>query len=564
MAIVLEVSLSLNPNNQIAYLGDFTSLIVDTEYLINGTYLTYDTRFTFRGNLDITLTKPPIGVPQAGTIVPAEITTVPEAAPAPLPVTYPYSAKDRINAAALNLDFEFSPGAVPPHSTLGGAGKYKYWVDTSTTMPSLRQCVVPRASTTYNAAEWITIGTIDAVAGKFHFNGTDVDFVGGEGGGSTIFNVTNLTVVGSTNLTTLNVTGTSTLSGATTIGGILTVPSIAYSGTPHPGHRFSFDWDGSVEMYVDGTFVGTVGRITNVAPGNGLNGGGASGNISLGMSGSYSGDFFVSGRSHGGSLYSFGNIDAVGSIGAQGNISCNGSMWMWDVNSGGTVNTQYVSASQNINANGRVDAGYIYSRGNIDLAGSIGVGNQVQCSYVHSRGGIDVDANLSVNGEGHIHGTLVAYYNLLVRNIIYGNTDGVLNCGSHFTPINDGGFYCGLSAWGWAGVVSYNFIQKSSAELKGDIKPVETDKCLDIVKSLNPVTYRYNAEKLPEKERAQTHCGFTAQDVLAVLEQHGLDCDVVHRSDDGEPMGLAYNELIGLLWGAVKSLTARVEQLESA
>src|SRR4030095_2236593 len=110
MAIVLEVSVTLNPNNQIAYLADFTGLVVDTEYLINGTYITYDTRFTFRGNLDITLTKPPIAVPTSGTVVPAEITTVPEAAPPPLPVKYPFSAKDRLNAANLNTDFEFSPG----------------------------------------------------------------------------------------------------------------------------------------------------------------------------------------------------------------------------------------------------------------------------------------------------------------------------------------------------------------------------------------------------------------------------------------------------------------------
>jgi hypothetical protein len=565
MAIVLEVSLTLNPNNQIAYLADFTSLEEDTEYLITGTYLTYDTRFSFRGFADITLTKPPIGVPTAGTIIPAEISTVPLAAPAPLPATYPYSINERIVAASLNADFEFSPGAVPPHSNLGGAGKFKYWVDTSTTLPSLRQCIVPRASATYNAAEWLTLGTIDAAAGKFHLNGSDVDFVGGEAGGATIFNVTNLTVLnnttlqtlvvqGSTTLTTLQVTGGTTLqtltvsgastlgaatasslnvSGATTLAGLtvngnesvtgdITTLGVRYSGLS--GNRFAFSWDGHVQAYVDGGRVGTIPSSLPVPIGEG------------GTSATTAGQGLAN---LGGLPLSGGTIS--GSLGITGNLQVNG----------------------NINC-ARIDADYVYSRGNMAAVGRFDA-NNVFTNYLNTNGAADISGHLQVNGGMNLNGGMTVGGNagfnspLIAAGGLYGSNDGTLYVYSHIVPPDNGGHSCGVGGLAWLNVVSYNFVNPSSAEIKDEIRPVEIDKCLDIVKSLNPVTYRYIAEKMPAKERAQIHCGFTAQDVLAVFEQHGFACNAVHRSDDGELIGLAYNELIGLLWGAVRALSLRME-----
>lgn len=97
--------------------------------------------------------------------------------------TYPYASNDRLNAAQLDRDLEFSPGANPPKSRTGvGAGRFKFWIDTSGALPVLRQCVVSSASATYVAADWIAWGVVDAPNHKFHFDPAFVDFAGGSGG----------------------------------------------------------------------------------------------------------------------------------------------------------------------------------------------------------------------------------------------------------------------------------------------------------------------------------------------------------------------------------------------
>lgn len=147
-------------------------------------------------------------------------------------LTYPYTKYDRLLGDKLDLDLEFSPGPTPPSGTAGGAGKFKYWVDTSTTLPSLRQCIAPRATAgVYVPAEWITLGTIDAVGHKFHFNTDDIDVTGGTG----TLTVNNITVTGASTLTTLTVTGPSTLStlsvtGATSLHALSVTGDIAATG----------------------------------------------------------------------------------------------------------------------------------------------------------------------------------------------------------------------------------------------------------------------------------------------------------------------------------------------
>jgi hypothetical protein len=86
--------------------------------------------------------------------------------------SYPYRTDDRLYAADLDWDLEFNPGPNPPGSPWGGAGMFKYWIDTSAaaTLPTLRQCIVPRAKNTYDPMEWMTIGVIDVGAREFTFD----------------------------------------------------------------------------------------------------------------------------------------------------------------------------------------------------------------------------------------------------------------------------------------------------------------------------------------------------------------------------------------------------------
>src|SRR5262245_37296070 len=119
MAVVLNTQITLDPGNQIAHLADWTSLELEHEYLIAGAFLQADTRFTFQGFSDIALSRPPQGVPQRQTEVPATISTIPTAAPAPLPPAYPYISSDRLSALGLNNAFDLNKGAVPPHGNAG-------------------------------------------------------------------------------------------------------------------------------------------------------------------------------------------------------------------------------------------------------------------------------------------------------------------------------------------------------------------------------------------------------------------------------------------------------------
>lgn len=626
MPIVLEVSLTLNPNNQIAYLADFTSLVDDTQYLITGTYLAPDTRFTFHGNLDITLTRPPIGVPVFSTIVPAEISTILLAAPPPPPAVYPYSVNDRIVAANFNADFEFSPGATPPHSTLGGAGKFKYWVDTSTTQPSLRQCIVPRASATYNAADWLTLGTIDAAAGKFHFNGSDVDFVGGEGGGTTIFNVTNLTVQGNTNLTTLVVTGATNLTtlqvsggttlqtlsvaGATTLAGTVTTPGIRYTGLSD--NRFAFSWDGHVQAYVDNVKHGT---IPSVLPVPIAEGGTAATTAGQGLAnlggfpsagGTITGNLTVLGtlQNNNGRLITYAPASAPSVTLWQGNLGAMGFYYDGNLNFGGMdgngvpvayygrfgadgsiVATNRLISTNGVFANSAQDFGLFQSgqwrylqyasswgllwdttNGNLIYQTPSGFkfhiggdGSVFSSGSLNASTGLTVSGNSGFNNNLTVSGTLGCQANVVISGTLYGAPDGTLYVGSHVVPIDQGGHYCGVSAFGWAAVFAFNYFTPSSAEIKDEITPVATDRCLAVVKNLNPVSFKYKNDNLPAEEARLVHCGFTTQDVLAAVEPQGLSTDLVRRDSGGTQVGLAYNDLLALLWGAVRELSTRLE-----
>jgi hypothetical protein len=98
---------------------------------------------------------------------------------------YPYLATDRLSAAGIKSDLEFSPSNVPPASrgaTPVGAGRYKWWIDLSTTLPTLRMCTAAAATPTYVDTEWMTLATIDAPNKKWHFNPDFVDFSGGSSG----------------------------------------------------------------------------------------------------------------------------------------------------------------------------------------------------------------------------------------------------------------------------------------------------------------------------------------------------------------------------------------------
>jgi Chaperone of endosialidase len=284
-----------------------------------------------------------------------------------------------------------------------------------------------------------------------------------------------------------------------TMTGPLTVPNIVYSA--NPAHSFAFSWDGTnTHVVVDGVDFGIIGDIASVSAGNGLAGGGTSGNVTLAMSGSYSGNFTAS----------------------------------------GTVQAQYLNSTGDGNIAGFLNTGNLGVYNNAQVNGSINCNGNVTGAYVHSNGDLLVDGTLRINYLfGAAPGSGVAFT-------------------SHLFPQVDGGVYCGLAAWAWAGVESYAYITKSDPALKRDIEPVPPG-CLGLVNAITPKTYKLNLEADHDK----THWGFIAPEIGEAMQHAGLEFGGV-RTDGDAPSSLAYNELIAVLWGAVQELTARVKALEAA
>lgn len=351
MSIVLQTQLLLDPGNQIAHLVDFTSLVVETEYLISAPFLQADTRFVFLGYFDIALTRPPLNVPMVQTEVPATISTVPMPAAATPPARYPYALNDRMLASNLNLAFDMDPGGAPPIGNGGGAGRFRYWVDTSTTLPTLRQCVAnPHAQAgVYVAGEWVTIGTIDAAAHKFHFDMTGVDFGGGSGGSITL-----------TNLTVNNITippGGSIIIGQ---GGNIQVAGPINVSGPDGGFTFYdrvLDTNHWWEWYASGDVAclfnspTNSNRITISSVGD------------LGVNRNINAGGTISGQT----LSSTGNITATADVTAR-DVVATRNIWA----SSGTVTAAQLTSTSNINASGTITAGLDVSVGhNIGVQGTV-------------------------------------------------------------------------------------------------------------------------------------------------------------------------------------------------
>ena len=82
------------------------------------------------------------------------------------------------------------------------------------------------------------------------------------------------------------------------------------------------------------------------------------------------------------------------------------------------------------------------------------------------------------------------------------------------------------------------------------------EKLLD---KIEPQRFRYKRDE----DDAPYHIGYIAQDVLAALEDVGLDRrDLAAVAGEEGDLGIAYSELVPVLHKKVKSLEARIVQLE--
>lgn len=107
-------------------------------------------------------------------------------------------------------------------------------------------------------------------------------------------------------------------------------------------------------------------------------------------------------------------------------------------------------------------------------------------------------------------------------------------------------------------------IQTSDRDLKHDIEPLP-GKYVSMIDTLRPVRYKYD-----DGTSNRYHVGFIAQDVLAAMDELGIDTTefggyVVDIGADGNLIHmLRYEEFTGIIWAKLRELTDRIKVLEAA
>jgi hypothetical protein len=125
-------------------------------------------------------------------------------------------------------------------------------------------------------------------------------------------------------------------------------------------------------------------------------------------------------------------------------------------------------------------------------------------------------------------------------------------------PTTDGqtsGAQCGIVGNAWFRVASYDWDELSDPALKKDV--ADPTEALAIVNAIGTKLFRW---KDRQKSSDPLHWGFMATDVAAVM---GPDY-AVHRQDEKTGIhSLGFNEMIAVLWEAVRELSVEVERLKA-
>jgi len=109
----------------------------------------------------------------------------------------------------------------------------------------------------------------------------------------------------------------------------------------------------------------------------------------------------------------------------------------------------------------------------------------------------------------------------------------------------------GTGVWG-AGA----YVNGSDENIKEEIEQISS--CLDIVKKINPVTFKYK-EEWSKDQSVQT--GFIAQELQEVLENEIYVDGVVQQGPN--IMSVAYQALIPILTKAIQEQQALIEELKN-
>jgi hypothetical protein len=212
--------------------------------------------------------------------------------------------------------------------------------------------------------------------------------------------------------------------------------------------------------------------------------------------------------------------------------------------------------------------GYFDTGGSFTVASSVIANNAVVANGVVYTGGwggpywqnnggfMYTPQNLATAGQFNVGGT---------GGPLWYNNGGYMQSNScvraaGMEPRWDNESSSGLSGIAWAQVASYWFNTVSARALKSDIAPLGAG-ALDNVLALSPQTFYWKEEGTltgGERVKRKLHTGFIADEVASVF---GKDFGGYDKSKDGHE-GIAYPELVAVLWRAVQELAAEVRELK--
>jgi hypothetical protein len=174
------------------------------------------------------------------------------------------------------------------------------------------------------------------------------------------------------------------------------------------------------------------------------------------------------------------------------------------------------------------------------------------------------------SNEGTDLGTSSSRWNALYVKDITCDTVAISGTSTvrDINPVTNTTYSLGTTSLRWlkiwcTDITSTNALVVSSDQrLKKNITPLNKQKHVDFVKSLKPVSFQYDPNRVKDCD-SDTHFGLIGQDVRASMECClGTSADTSLLSTDDGILGIRQTELISSLLVAIQDLQARVDYLE--